>query len=255
MKRLPLSLVLLTSIFLNVQAHPDSSLHRYDDNLHTWVMYYGDLRLSEKSGIHLEAQWRRSGPVLNPQQLLLRTGVNYHLSTAVMLTAGYCFVHTSPYGNFPAASGYPENRLWQQVQAKARFGMLEWTGWLRTEQRFSKLPVLDVVSGEFVPGEAVYTNRFRQLNRLSIPFTGKEITDRTFYLSVYDEIFINSGRSIAANFLDQNRAYVAIGYRFPKIGRLELGFMEQTVFKPDGIRIERNHTLQISLISTIDCRK
>jgi len=255
MKKLAFSLIFFVCVFCNVQAQTDSSLHRYDDNLHAWLMYFGEFRLSEKVGIHAEVQWRRSGPVVNPQQLLIRTGVNYHLYPSVMLTAGYCFVHTSPYGNFPAASGYPENRLWQQVQAKARFGMLEWTGRLRTEQRFSKLPVLDVVSGEFVPGEAVYTNRFRLMNRLSIPFTGKEITDRTFYLCVYDEIFINSGRSIAANFLDQNRAFVAIGYRFPKIGRLELGFMEQTVFKPDGIRIERNHTLQIGWISTIDCRK
>lgn len=255
MKRLAFVLIVLMCGFSNVQAHTDSSLHRYDDNINAWLMYFGDFRLSEKVGIHVEAQWRRSGPVVNPQQLLIRTGVNYHLYPSVMLTAGYCFVHTSPYGNFPAASAYPENRIWQQVQAKTGLGKVEWTGRLRTEQRFSKLPVFDKGSNEFQPGEAVYTNRFRLMNRLSIPFTGKEIADRTFYLSLYDEIFINSGHSIAANFLDQNRAYVAIGYRFPKIGRLELGFMEQTVYKGDGIRIERNHTLQVGLISTIDYRK
>lgn len=255
MKKLAFSLIFFVCVFFNVQAQTDSSLHRYDDNLHAWLMYFGEFRLSEKVGIHAEVQWRRSGPVVNPQQLLIRTGVNYHLYPSVMLTAGYCFVHTSPYGNFPAASAYPENRIWQQLQAKAGFGIVEWTGRLRTEQRFSKLPVFDNGTNEFKAGKAVYTNRFRLMNRLSIPFSGKEIVAGTFYLSIYDEIFINSGRSIAANFLDQNRAYVAIGYRFPKIGRLELGFMEQTVFKGDGIRIERNHTLQVGLISTIDYRK
>jgi hypothetical protein len=114
---------------------------------------------------------------------------------------------------------------------------------------------MDTESNTFEPGDAVYTNRYRLLNRLSMPLKGREITDHSFYLTVYDEIMINSGHSIAANFLDQNRAYFALGYKFHKIGRLEAGYLEQTIFKSDGVKVERNHTLQLSFISTLDFRK
>ena len=233
----------------------ETSRHRYADNLNSWIMYFGEIRIHEKVGIHLEAQWRRSGPLKNPQQVLLRTGVNFHLQPAIMLTGGYCFVHTSPYGAFPSPAPFPEHRFWEQLQLKNTFGKVEWTGRLRIEQRFSQLPVGDLETNVFEPGDAVYTNRFRLMNRVTLPLKGKEILDYTPYLTLYDEIFINSGRSVEYNFLDQNRAYLAIGYKLPKVGRLELGYLEQTIFKPDGIRIERNHTLQLAIVSGIDLRK
>ncbi len=244
-------LILLLAVLFQ-QAAQAQSARQYAVNSNAWAMYFGSHKFSERWGLHLEAQLRRSGVVKNPQQLLLRTGLNYHFSPQVFATVGYCFVETYPYGDFPVRATFPEHRLWEQIQIKNQLDRFEWINRLRLEQRFSQLPVAGEVTGTYEPGPAVYTNRIRLLNRISIPFKGRTIVDNSLYLSVYDELMVNFGDEVAANFFDQNRAYAALGYRFPRIGRLELGYLYQTVHKPDGVKVERNHTLQLGLSSTID---
>lgn len=247
---------LFFSLFLVWNADAQSSpSHLYSQNSNAWLMYIGDHKFSKDWGVHLEIQWRRNEFLSNPQQLLLRTGLNYHLNNQVMATAGYCFVETYPYGAFPVKVAFPESRFWEQLQIKNQLNRFEWISRFRFEQRFTNNPALNVSTNLYEPGDAVYTNRFRLLNRFSIPFKGKVITDRSFYLSAYDEFFINFGKNVATNIFDQNRAYLALGYKFPKIGRLEIGYLYQTVNKPDGIKIEQNHTFQLGLSSTLDFYK
>lgn len=220
-------------------------------NSNAWLMYFGSHKLNEKWGLHLEAQLRRSEFLSEPQQLLLRGGINYHLNAQVFFSAGYCFIETSPYGEQPAKATYPENRLWEQVQIKTQLQKIEWISRFRLEQRFSKLPV-ENSPGVFEPGDAVYTNRMRILNRVSIPFKGKLITDKSFYFTAYDEIMWNWGENTGPNLLDQNRIYGALGYVIPAVGRLEIGYLLQSIYKSDGIRVEQNHTFQLALFSNIN---
>jgi hypothetical protein len=91
--------------------------------------------------------------------------------------------------------------------------------------------------------------------RLSVPFKGKTIEDKSLYFSCYDEVFINFGENVQMNIFDQNRVYTALGYKFPKWGKLEIGYMNQLVVKSDGVKIENNHTLQVGFSSTLDFRK
>ncbi len=251
-KRIFILVIFLFSLKLQAQT---SHLHVQTQNTNAWFMYFGDHKFSNKFGVHLEAQLRRNDIVSNPQQLLLRTGLNYHINNLIMATVGYCFVETYPYGAFPVKTNFPENRLWEQIQIKNQYGRFEWVCRFRLEQRFSKIPVLNTSSTVYEPGDAVYTNRFRSLNRVSIPFKGKTINDKSFYISAYDEFFISFGKKVAANLFDQNRAYVALGYKIPKIGRLEVGYMYQAILKGDGVKIENNNTLQLGLSSTINFYK
>jgi len=225
----------------------------YGDNANAWIMYFGDHKFSSKWGVHIESQFRRNDMFNKPQQLLMRTGVNYHLTDQIFFTVGYCFVETYPYGDFPVKTSFPENRLWQQMQVKSQLKNVEWVSRFRIEERFSRLPVLKL--NAYVPGESVYTNRLRLFNRFSLPFKGKTIADRTWYLTMYEEVFINFGKNVALNIFDQNRLYFALGHRIPRIGRLEAGYLLQSIQKSDAVRIERNHTFQIGLTSTIDLLK
>lgn len=246
--------VLLLILTCTAVAHEDP-WRQSTDNRNAWLMFFANARFCERLGLYAEVQWRRNDYFDDPQQLLLRTGLNVYSKSGLNFTAGYCFVETYPYGEFPVKTRFPENRLWQQLQIRSVLIRTEWISRFRLEQRFSKLPVpVAGLSDEYAPGESVYTNRFRIMNRLSIPFRGKEIRDRSLYFSVYDELFINFGHNVEGNIFDQNRAYAALGYVVPRLGRIELGFMEQTLLKPDGRRLENNHTLQISLFSTIDFR-
>jgi hypothetical protein len=248
------STTLLTSIclFISILAQAQTQRH-YTTNYNGWLVYTGNHKLSDRWGIHLEAQWRRSNIILGNQQLLFRTGINYYFNPQVSVTAGYCFAETYPYGEFAAKAAFPENRLWEQVQIKNNVGAVEVINRFRLEQRFINTPVLE--NGEYEPGDAVYTNRVRILNRFSVPFKGKTIEDKSFYLSAFDEVYINFGKQVGFNILDQNRAYFAIGYKIPKAGRLEVGYLNQLVFKSDGIRVERNYTFQIALYSNIEFRR
>jgi Protein of unknown function (DUF2490) len=221
-------------------------------NQNAWFMYFGDHKFSDKWGVHLEAQLRRNNFASNPQQLLLRTGINYHYNANVFFTAGYCFVQTNPYGVFPVKLAFPEHRLWEQVQIKNQIDRFEFISRFRLEQRYSQLPVYDSAVSAYEVGDAIYTNRARLLNRVSIPFKGKTIVDKSFYISAYDEFLINFGKNIGKNIFDQNRAYIALGYKMPKVGKIEAGFMQQDILKSDGVKLERNATFQLGIISNIN---
>lgn len=247
MKKYCLIFMLLASTQLAQSQGVDRKIA---NQTNAWLMYFGNHKIAEKWGLHLEAQWRGSEVLAEKQQWLARLGLQYFLSKNASLTAGYCFVQTYPYGEQPVKSDFPENRFFEQLQLKNQLKKFEWMARFRLEQRLVNVPV--AANGGFEAGDAVYTNRFRLLNRFSIPFKGQSIADRSFYLSFYDEIFANFGRNVGLNLFDQNRAYVALGYRFPKIGRLELGYLNQILVKSDGLHIEENHTLQLGLSSSID---
>lgn len=245
--------IAIFSIFNANNATAQTRIHSSNNN--AWLMYFGDHKISKYWGIHIEGQIRRNDFVQQWQQLLLRTGINYHINEQIFATVGYCFVETYPYGDFPVKSSFPEHRLWEQLQIKNQIQQFEWISRFRLEQRFSELPILNTISNTYEPGDALYTNRFRLLNRVSIPFSGQKIIDKSFYISFYDELFINFGKNVGLNLFDQNRAYAAIGYKIPKMGRLEIGYLEQTIIKSDGFKIENNHTIQLGLSSNIDFMK
>ncbi len=225
----------------------------YTSNTNSWIAYTCSYKFSNKLSFHLEAQARRHEFVQNNLQYLFRTGINYHANPQFLLTAGYCFVETYPYGEFAAKSSFPENRIWEQIQIKNQLGIIEAINRMRIEQRFVNAPVLS--NGTYAPGDPVYSNRTRILNRFSIPLKGKTIEDKTFYISAFDEVYINFGKNIANNIFDQNRAYFGFGYKIPKAGRLEIGYLNQLLFKADGIKVENNHTIQIGLTSSFDFKK
>jgi hypothetical protein len=244
---------ILLTVFLGFGWTFGWTQRQYTTNTDAWLMYFGDHKVASRWGVHVEAQWRRNQLIVNPQQLLLRTGINYHFTANAFGTVGYCFVETYPYGEFAAKSTFPEHRLWQQIQFKSQMERLEVVSRIRLEQRFIHNPVQ--VSTSYKAGKAVYSNRFRMLYRASFPFKGKSIIDKSWYASIYNEVFVNFGKNVGLNIFDQNRAYIAIGYKYPRLGRIEVGLMDQIIVKADGKRIENNPTLQVGLTSNIDFYK
>jgi Protein of unknown function (DUF2490) len=235
---------------LSLGALKAQNPREYANNSNAWFMYFGTHKFDDKWSLHLEAQVRRSDGLKNPQQLLLRGGVIYHINPQATFAVGLAYIETNPYGGFPSKSDFPEDRIWEQLQLKNQVGNFEWISRFRLEQRYVHTPVL--IGTTYAAGDAVYTNRFRLLNRFSLPFKGKTIADKSFYLSVYDEFMINYGKNVQFNLFDQNRIYVALGYKIPKIGRLEVGYLNQLIVKSDGKKIENNNTLQVGLSCTVD---
>lgn len=217
----------------------------YDNNGTVWLNYFGDHQIGESPwGLHLDAQVRRDNMGMNQQQYLVQPGVNYQLNERVSLGAGYGYMRTYPYGEFPLPLALPEHRVWEQASiATPCFGH-RFTHRFRLEQRHLGTPRTPIVGAPQFGGYR-YENRFRYrlLTTFPLPF-GK---DSGCYLKASDEIFINFGGAVAKNTFDQNRAYLALGRNLRKDMKVELGFMEQTLQHRNGRVIENNHTLMLSV--------
>lgn len=208
-----------------------------DNNANGWYLYFGDHAFGKsRFGAHLEGQWRRAGLGLAWQQLLIRPAFNFQLNKKVMLTGGYGFIHTHRYGDLPAKEPFYEHRTYEQAQITQKFLGLDWQNRLRLEQR------------HILGYAARYENRFRYMLRTNVPLP---FHDKHYYVGLYDEIFYNFGKNVAANVFDQNRAYIALGRHVGHQTRLEVGFMEQTIQQRSGKVFEHNHTLQVAIYSKL----
>ncbi|GAA4376726.1 DUF2490 domain-containing protein [Hymenobacter koreensis] len=243
------SLAFIFSLILAAPCYAQTQLPEgrvADYNRHAWLVYNGDFRLTSRWGVHTEAQWRRANGLRDAQQNLVRAGLNYHLSNNLLLTGGYAFADTHPYGEYPAAKAFPEHRLYQQVLLRSNEGFLQVQHRYRLEQRwvrFANNP------------EYTYLNRARYQLRLAAPLLGPKLTAGMPYLVASNELFINFGNNVSRNIFDQNRAYAALGYMIRKNVNIEAGYLHQLVQQRHGTVFEHNNTLQLSLNLNLDLRK
>ncbi|MBK9489921.1 MAG: DUF2490 domain-containing protein [Haliscomenobacter sp.] len=215
---------------------------------HAWYMENGTIKLNEKWLLFHDVQFRRADLLPEDQQLLLRAGIGYNLSSSIQIMAGYCFVQTYPYGDFPVRNQFPENRLWQQLILKAPIGRAAFINRYRLEQRYL---------GNSTTGSLAnprFENRARYLGRVNIPLQKGD--EYKLYGFIYDEIFINFGKNVGVNIYDQNRIAAGLGWKLDKKLSLELGYMNQMVqqraLQPNGKSVvENNHTLIASLVSNL----
>lgn len=215
-----------------------------DHNVQAWFMYFGDHKVSEHWGVHLEAQWRRSlvGSLFQ-QQLLIRPGINYYPSGNVMLTAGYAHVRTYLGGQFSAVNEFPEEHwIFEQAQLTQPLRRVRLTHRFRLEQRW-----IETVEPAGAPARIIRwrtQDRFRYMFRVDIPLKGR------WSLGTYDELFLNYHGNVVPRVFDQNRAYVAVGHSTGKPGRLEVGYMNLILALPSGREVQV-HTLQVAFYSTM----
>lgn len=221
---------------------------------HGWVMYFGNHRINEKLGIHTEYQWRRHDLFNDWQQSLMRIGVDYYSKDQAQCTLGYGWIKSFEYGEQPIQHNFNEHRIWQQLILKNQVGRVQFNHRYRLEQRFLEQWKLND-SGGFETNCYVFRNRVRYRFMATIPLSRKEMKDNTLFLAIYDEPFIQFGKGIAKNILDQNRLYFALGWSFSKDFNVQLGYLNQFIVKTDGIKAERNHTLQVGLTYNLDLRK
>ncbi|MCU0435277.1 MAG: DUF2490 domain-containing protein [Bacteroidia bacterium] len=226
------------------------SPRRYDDQFHAWYVIMGNHRLTSKWGLHTEVQLRRAGIISPTQQHLFRVGADYRLRDNIIFTAGYCYVYTGSYGKQPTSLPFNEHRGWQQVLLTHAIGRARFQHRYRLENRW-----LERYNSTSQRNEVVYVNRFRYRLQLTIPINKVEMTSGTFFAAVNDELWVNFGKQIRFNVFDQNRAYAGFGYQFNAACNVQLGYLNQLIFKSDGIRVENNHTLQLSFFCNLDLRK
>lgn len=178
------------------------------NDLGAWYMYFGNNKINKKWNWHNEIQYRNFDAVGDLEQLLIRTGIGYDLSennNNVLL--GYGFILSQPYVNGEKKENI-EHRIFQQFITKQQFGRFYLQHRYRLEERFL---------------EEDFRMRFRYFLGLNIPINNKEMLPKTFYASLYNEVFLHFDSQV----FDRNRVYGALGYVISKNLRIEAGYMNQ----------------------------
>nr|WP_298790564.1 DUF2490 domain-containing protein [uncultured Allomuricauda sp.] len=191
--------VLMTSILtLNAQQPGE-------DEFGAWYMYFGTNKVAERFSIHTEAQFRFYETTSNFNQLLLRTGLNYHINPNAIATGGYGYISTdTSFLEFPGETNTKEHRIFQQFILKNKVWEFLFEHRYRLEQRF-----LDF-------GDNTDTqHRARYRIQVTLPLTD------TFFLNFYDELFIN----LQDNLFGQNRLYAALGVHITNNSSVQFGYL------------------------------
>lgn len=178
-----------------------------DSDFGNWMIYFGNKKFNSKWNLHHEIQYRNYNIIGDLEQLLLRTGLGYNLSENNNILLGYGFILSENYtGNNDDKTQVNEHRIYQQFISKQKFKGISLQHRYRFEQRF--------VENDF-------KLRFRYFLGINIPLS-KKATNK-FYLSAYNEIFLNTKSPI----FDRNRLYSGFGYNINDSFRVEAGYMNQ----------------------------
>ena len=182
-------------------------------------MYFFNTTFKERPwGVQGDIQYRNWNAAGDLEQLLLRGGLTYKPKKAdIKLTLGYGNITTGDFG--PKKSTVSESRIYQEALFPVQFGNRFYTNHrFRFEQRF-------------IDNQDVRT-RYRYNLFLNIPLNKLGMEEKTMYLALYNELFINGQRSIGngkkVELFDRNRFYLAMGYMINKGFRIQAGVMRQT---------------------------
>ena len=232
-----------------------------DPNTNVWVSHWGDQRLSKHWSFHTELHWRRVELGAKWQQLLIRPAINFHLNDQVMFTLGYSYYSNYPNSEFPITYRNWEHHLYQQVQLSQPLGRVRVQHRFRMEERFIAKLVPDVSDpSSGVLDRYTYQSRFRYRVWVTIPLGRHEkVEPGVFTANFYDEVFLNFGNSQMLDQINQNRISAMLGYQVNKPLNILLGFMYQTLQRPEAANgldlIELNSTVHLALVYNLDLRK
>ena len=179
-----------------------------DSNLGNWLIFLGNKKLDTKINWHHEIQYRNYNAIGDLEQLLIRTGIGYDITDNSNLLGGYGFIRSENYNADNTKNIVNEHRIFQQLITQQSLGKVRLQHRYRFEQRFI---------------EDDFRLRFRYFLGINIPFWSSANSPQEFYLSIYDEIFLNT----EGQAFDRNRLYSGFGYKVSDKLRFELGYMNQ----------------------------
>ncbi len=196
-----------------------------------WLFLLNSTKFSEKWGMHLDVQVRSNDNWDGTKNILFRPGITYFIDSKQNVTAGYLMVTTDL-----GPSTLVEHRIWEQYILNHKIKSIFTAHRFRLEQRF-----LDQANDNF-------TQRLRYFIRMVKPLQKSEggFTKGAF-LALQNEVLFNvQNKELVNNSLfDQNRLYLAAGYRFSKKIDVEAGYLNQAIH--GRTRNTVNNVVQLAL--------
>ncbi|MBB2150386.1 DUF2490 domain-containing protein [Pedobacter gandavensis] len=203
-----------------------------------WLFLMNNNKLSKKWGTHLDVQLRTGDQFSHLRNVMFRPGLTYFINDKSDVTLGYLWNQTY----IPVANAsdiqLTEHRIWQQYIYKHKINVFNLSHRFRLEQRFI----------EQQQGDDLFAQRLRYFARVMLPLAkGQTNFQKGAFAALQNELMFNVQHkgNINGHFFDQNRAYLAGGYRFSKKLDLEAGYLNQFQKMRNGQSI--NHVIQLAL--------
>jgi hypothetical protein len=208
------------------------------DEFSGWGAWFHTQRFSTHWGASFDGQFRSANHVDYLKNVLLRPSINYYFGNK-SATLGYAYVSTNGRTATGGKTFREENRIFEQFIITQKAGVnTAITHRFRLEQRFL---------GSTPTQQEVFSQRVRYFIRGVIPFNNKSTFTKGTFLALQNEVFgnIQNNAKVNNHVFDQNRAYVALGYRFSKRMDIEAGYLNQYVQQTQAHTI--NHIAQVAL--------
>lgn len=233
MKKVILSLLLTTFLF--------SFTLLAQENQHSgWGALFHTQRFSKDWGASFDMQFRSAHQYEFLRNVLLRPSVNYYFDKNKMAALGYAYVATNSKSATGENTFRPESRIWEQLIINQKLGISTTLQHrIRLEQRF--------LGNTTARNDSYFSQRLRYFARAVVPLKHSEVFAEGLFLGLQNEFFLNVQHKDKVNkhLFDQNRAYLALGYRVRKEIDVEIGYLNQYTKQSEAYVI--NHVLQLAL--------
>lgn len=186
--------IILIALFCFQNSYAQTS------GLGTWNVLTGKLTFNKKLFMMAEAQIRSQHIYNDFTYYEYKAGIGYNFpkSFSAMLAMGHYMTYDpNVAGNFKGNLLNNEFRIWEQFVLENNIDRIKIEHRYRIEQRFTSTG---------------YKNRFRYRINTIIPINHKKVIPKTWFLSAFDEVFINN----ESPYFEQNRIFFGAGYELNK---------------------------------------
>ncbi len=236
------SAFMLTCV-LTIFFIPTSRAQEIHGEPDVWFLLLNHYKINDNWSLGNEFHMRYSDYLNEEEQLLIRPFINYHANPNVVLTAGYTFINTWPYGEYPLPANKPENNVWEQVTLIQDIGLTNIQHRYRWEHRWQGDLIQNTTGGPFEVDGFSYSNRFRYRITIRRPINEK------WFINIFDELWFSMDRRLQNLDYDRNWIYLALGYQVTDKLSVQAAYLHQYI-KNNPARYERHPGLQI----TVDAR-
>ncbi|WKZ58352.1 MAG: DUF2490 domain-containing protein [Cyclobacteriaceae bacterium] len=231
-------------VFLAAQTIPEQKEKVNSSEL--WLGFYTKYRIKERLYYYGEYHLRRKEFIDQMGQIYLRFGLSHIVNKNFEITGGIVtpFYWSANPEQPNTDKVVPQFRFWQQFLFITPFDRLKVYHQIRLEQRWRR----DFV--EESPFELSYRFRYKILGYY--PLNNHKLVNKTLFLSMYEEIFIQAGKPVVYDHMEDNRIFLGLGYILNENMQFQLGY--QWSFRHSGspFRYENRHMLRLSFYHSLD---
>lgn len=218
-----------------------------------WNGLYTKYRVGEKLYYYGEYHVRtRDQLIQNMAQIYLRFGMSYIINKNLEITGGIAtpfYWATPEYKNQekPYDKVVNQFRFWQQALFIQSVGRAKVYHQIRTEQRWRR--------DNYVGSPFELTWRWRYKIATYIPINSAKLQQGTYFASLYNELFIQTGKPVIRNPFEDNRTFVGIGYILNEKVQFQAGYAKSFQQRDSGIDYANRDLIRFSVYHNLDFTK